>query len=423
MLPATFRVPAHAGHRARRVTCGSRSVRSGSTSARPDDVPAGENALPRTVQGLAYLGETIHVRVALANGQVMVIALRNEGQLIKPLALEPGRPLHRSCGAPRTARCSRDDGPRGAASCVGLAAPGIAGRAAARARRALWLFAFFLLPVLILLAYSFMPRGAYGGVDTRLHARALPALPRPALPRHPPAHGLALAACAHWCASCWRIPLRTVIARSGRRRNLLLFLAVLPFWTSSLVRTYAMIFLLRDSGLINRALIDLGLIHAPLRLLYTEGAVLAGLVYGALPFMILPIYASLEKLDPALLEAAEGLGARPWARFARIVWPLTLPGVAAGSLLVFVPSLGSFVVPDLLGGARHMMIGNLIQNQFGPSRNWPFGSAAAFAVMALVMIAMLGVVRVNGRDRAETRARRSRDSRGACRSRCPPSRC
>jgi spermidine/putrescine transport system permease protein len=156
-----------------------------------------------------------------------------------------------------------------------------------------------------------------------------------------------------------------------------------------------MIFLLRDSGLINRILMDLGLIAAPLRLLYTEGAVLAGLVYGALPFMILPIYASLEKLDPALLEAAEVLGARPWTRFVRIVWPLTLPGVAAGSLLVFVPSLGSFVVPDLLGGARQMMIGNLIQNQFGPSRNWPFGSAAAFAVMALVMIAMLVMLRAN----------------------------
>ena len=261
----------------------------------------------------------------------------------------------------------------------------------------LWLFAFFLLPVLILLVYSFMPRGAYGGVQPGFtlehYQRFLDPLYLGILRRTAWLSFLCTLVCL-----LLAYPTAFYIARSGRRRNLLLFLAVLPFWTSSLVRTYAMIFLLRDSGLINRALIDAGLIHVPLRLLYTEGAVLAGLVYGALPFMILPIYASLEKLDPALLEAAEGLGARPWARFSRVVWPLTLPGVAAGSLLVFVPSLGSFVVPDLLGGARHMMIGNLIQNQFGPSRNWPFGSAAAFAVMALVLIAMLGVLRVGGLD-------------------------
>ena len=269
----------------------------------------------------------------------------------------------------------------------------------------LWLVAFFLLPILILLVYSVMPRGAYGGVvpgfTIEHYRRFLDPLYLGILRRTVWLSFLCTIACL-----VLAYPTAYFIARSGRRRNLLLFLAVLPFWTSSLVRTYAMIFLLRDSGLVNRLLIDAGLIQAPLRLLYTEGAVLAGLVYGALPFMILPIYASLEKLDPALLEAAEILGARPWARFTRIVWPLTLPGIVAGSLLVFVPSLGSFVVPDLLGGARQMMIGNLIQNQFGPARNWPFGSAAAFAVMALVMVAMLGVLRVGdpqgpaARDRA-----------------------
>lgn len=257
----------------------------------------------------------------------------------------------------------------------------------------LWLLAFFLLPILILLVYSVMPRGAYGGVAPGFtlehYRRFLDPLYLGILRRTVWLSFLCTVACL-----LLAYPTAYFIARSGRRRNLLLFLAVLPFWTSSLVRTYAMIFLLRDSGLINRVLLDTGLIHAPLRLLYTEGAVLAGLVYGALPFMILPIYASLEKLDPALLEAAEILGARSWARFTRVIWPLTLPGVVAGSLLVFVPSLGSFVVPDLLGGARQMMIGNLIQNQFGPARNWPFGSAAAFAVMALVMVAMLGVLRV-----------------------------
>ena len=261
----------------------------------------------------------------------------------------------------------------------------------------LWLAAFFLLPILILLAYSVMPRGAHGGVTPGFtlehYRRFFDTLYLGILRRTVWLSLLCTIACL-----LLAYPTAYFIARSGRRRNLLLFLAVLPFWTSSLVRTYAMIFLLRDSGLINRLLLDAGLIEAPLRLLYTEGAVLVGLVYGALPFMILPIYASIEKLDPALLEAAEGLGARSWARFTQVMWPLTLPGVAAGCLLVFVPSLGSFVVPDLLGGARQMMIGNLIQNQFGSARNWPFGSAAAFAVMALVMIAMLGVIRLNGLD-------------------------
>lgn len=261
---------------------------------------------------------------------------------------------------------------------------------------ALWLFAFFLVPILILLVYSFMPRGAYGGVEPGItlehYRRFVDPLYLGILRRTAWLSLLCTVACL-----LLAYPTAYVIAKSGPRRNFLLFLAVLPFWTSSLVRTYAMIFLLRDGGLVNRLLLDAGLIDAPLRLLYTEGAVLAGLVYGALPFMILPIYASLEKLDPALLEAAEVLGARPWARFTRIVWPLTLPGVVAGALLVFVPTLGSFVVPDLLGGARQMMIGNLIQNQFGPARNWPFGSAAAFAVMAILLVAMLGLQRVNRR--------------------------
>ena len=142
-----------------------------------------------------------------------------------------------------------------------------------------------------------------------------------------------------------------VIARS-RHRNLLLFLVVLPFWTSFLVRTFAIIFLLRDTGLVNSVLLRLGFVSEPLTLLYTPFAVLLGLVYGFLPFMVLPIYASLEKLDPALLEAAETLGATPRAQFLRVALPLSRPGVVAGCLLVFVPALGSFLTSDLLGGPK-----------------------------------------------------------------------
>ena len=133
-------------------------------------------------------------------------------------------------------------------------------------------------------------------------------------------------------------------------------------------------------------------------MLYTEKAVVVGLVYGSLPFMILPIYASIEKLDMSLLEAAEVLGARPVSRFFRVTVPLTLPGIIAGCLLVFIPALGSFLGPDLMGGAKHMMIGNLVQNQFGAARNWPFGSAVSFVLMGVVLISMVIYLRVQGRE-------------------------
>jgi spermidine/putrescine transport system permease protein len=258
---------------------------------------------------------------------------------------------------------------------------------------AFWLVVFFLVPILIMLAYSLMPRGIYGGVDRGFtlehYARFFDPLYLEVLERT-----------FLWSVACTVIclvlgyPVAYVIVRSGRWRNLLLFLVVLPFWTSFLVRTFAMIFLMRDTGLINNWLLKLGVISEPLTILYTPFAVMAGLVYGFLPFMILPIYASLEKLDLSLLEAAEVLGARPRARFRRVTLPLSMPGVVAGCLLVFIPALGSFLTADLLGGAKQMMIGNLVQNQFSSARNWPFGSAASFIVMTLVLAAVMVYLRV-----------------------------
>jgi spermidine/putrescine transport system permease protein len=248
----------------------------------------------------------------------------------------------------------------------------------------LWLLLFFLLPLVVVMAYSVMPRGTYGGVEwgfTLEHYRRffdplyLAILRRTVLVAF---------LCTTICLALG-YPVAWVIARSGPRRNLLLFLVVLPFWTSILVRTFAMIFLLRDTGLVNSMLLAAGLIDRPLTLLYTPFAVMVGLVSGFLPFMILPIYASLERLDPALLEAAEVLGARPAARFRRVVFPLSLPGVVAGALLVFIPALGSFLPSDLLGGAKQMLAGNLVQNQFTSARHWPFGSAASVVMMAAVL--------------------------------------
>ncbi len=261
----------------------------------------------------------------------------------------------------------------------------------------LWLVLFFLVPLLIMAAYSLMPRGTYGGVRpgfTLEHYRRF----------FDPLYLAILQRTLVWSLVCTVVclllgyPVAYLVARSGRWRAVLLFLVVLPFWTSFLVRTFAMIFLLRDSGLVNTMLLRLGLIEAPLTLLYTPFAVLLGLVYGFLPFMILPIYASLEKLDPTLLEAAETLGAPPLARFRRITLPLSLPGVVAGCFLVFIPAMGSFLTSDLLGGAKELMVGNLIQNQFAAARNWPFGSAASFVVTALVLVAVMVYLRV--RDRA-----------------------
>ncbi|SDG36767.1 ABC transporter permease [Roseospirillum parvum] len=174
-------------------------------------------------------------------------------------------------------------------------------------------------------------------------------------------------------------------------RNLLVFLVTVPFWTNLLVRNYAWILLLRTNGLIDQWAAGLGLIGPgeSVSILYTPWAITIGLTYSFMPFMVLPIYASLEKLDFRLVEAAYDLGATRLKALARVIVPLSLPGIAAGSILVFIPSLGSYVTPELLGGSKGLMIGNLIQLQFAASRNWPFGAALAFTLLAMVLIAMV----------------------------------
>lgn len=268
---------------------------------------------------------------------------------------------------------------------------------------AVWLGLFFVVPLAVVALYSVLHRGVYGGVEPGLtltaYRRFLDPLYLGILVRT-----IVLAAASTVLALVLGFPVAWAMARAGRARHLLLFLVVVPLWTSQLVRTYAIMFLLRDSGPLNAVLLTLGIAQQPLHLLFTTGAVLAGLVYNALPFMILPIHASLEKLDPTLLEAAEALGARPMARFRRIVVPLAMPGIVAGALLVFVPAVGTFLTSDLLGGARQMLIGNLVQNQFGPARDWPFGSAASFLVMLVVLGAVLAWLRLRDTSAGQGRA-------------------
>ncbi len=192
-------------------------------------------------------------------------------------------------------------------------------------------------------------------------------------------------------------PIAYSISRAPeRRRGLLLLLVTLPFWTSLLIRTYAWIGLLRPGGVINTVLDSLGVIGTPLQLINTTGAVCLGMVYAYLPFMVLPLYARLERLDPALAEAASDLGAKPWRAFVSVTLPLSLPGVIAGALLVFIPCVGEFVIPDLLGGPDTVMIGKVLWSEFFSSRDWPLSAALTVVMVAVLVTPVLALQRVLG---------------------------
>jgi spermidine/putrescine transport system permease protein len=250
----------------------------------------------------------------------------------------------------------------------------------------LWMTVFFLIPLLLVLAVSFFTRSSFGGIELPLTAENYVRFFDPLYFKILRV-SCVLAFTTTVLCLVFGYPFAYIIARSpARYRNILLLLIIVPFWTNSLIRTYAWIVLLRTEGVINTILLQLGLIDQPLSLLYNETAVLIGLVYTMLPFMILPLYASIEKLDRSLLEAASDLGAKPLQVFWRVTLPLTAPGIMAGSLLVFIPSLGLFFIPDLMGGSKAVLIGNLIKNQFLTARDWPFGSASSIILMALTLL-------------------------------------
>ena len=269
-------------------------------------------------------------------------------------------------------------------------------RAAFLSPAAVLMLATLVAPSAIILVYSVLTRGAYGGVERPFtfenYARLFDPLYGIILLR-----SLWIAAVSTALCLVLGFPLALFIARSGKRKNLWLLLVILPFWTSFLIRTYAWMFLLRDTGLINSALIGMGVIHQPLPMLYNSGAVILGLVYGFLPFAVLPLYATLERLDPSLLEAAADLGSKPWSTLWRVTVPLCAPGIRAAAILVFVPCLGTYLTSDLLGGSKTILIGNLVQNQFTASRDWPFGAAASVALM-IVAIALLLAARRRGEE-------------------------
>ncbi|MCY3834004.1 MAG: ABC transporter permease [Chloroflexi bacterium] len=261
-----------------------------------------------------------------------------------------------------------------------------------------WLVVFFVLPLVIVLVVSFMSRGR-GGVGqmplTVEHYERTFGVFFIILQR-----SIGLAALTTIVCLLVGYPLAFFIATRRRRlvQQITLFLVILPFWTNFLIRTYAWRILLGEEGTINGVLLSLGLIGEPLSLLNTQFAVLVGLVYGFLPFMVLPIFASVERFNFRYVDAAHDLGANDLRTFLRVVLPLTLPGVLAGCALVFIPSVGAFVTPDLLGGTKGLMIGNLINKQFGGSGNMPLGSALSIVMMAVVMISLLVYTLANRRE-------------------------
>ncbi|WP_438754046.1 ABC transporter permease [Pararhizobium sp. O133] len=187
-----------------------------------------------------------------------------------------------------------------------------------------------------------------------------------------------------------------IATRPERTRELWLFLITIPFWTNLLIRTFAILEVIRNEGLINGLLLKAGLIARPIQMLFTDGAILTGMVYVYLPLMVLPLYASMEKLDFRLVEAGYDLYATPFRVLRKIIIPLVKPGIIAGSILVFIPALGAYVTPSILGGGKNMMLGNLIELQFGQGRNWPLGSALSITLMLIVMVALLAYVRNAG---------------------------
>ena len=258
-----------------------------------------------------------------------------------------------------------------------------------------WLIFFVLIPNLLVLTVSFLTRDGsdfyalpftldnYANLFNPLYAQVV-------------WNSLYMSGIATIICLLIGYPFAFMVSKiNPRYRPFLLFLVVLPFWTNSLIRIYGMKVFLGVKGVLNTMLMDMGILSEPIRILNTEVAVIIGLVYLLLPFMILPLYSAIEKLDGRLLEAARDLGANAVQRFFRVILPLTMPGIVAGCLLVLLPAMGMFYVADLLGGAKVLLVGNVIKSEFLISRNWPFGSAISIGLTILMALLIFVYYRAN----------------------------
>lgn len=258
----------------------------------------------------------------------------------------------------------------------------------------LWLILFLMVPLALVIGISFLTRNGYGGVTMIPSLEAYKALLSKEYVKVF-ISSFELSILTTVICLVVGYPFAYVIANSSEKvKPFLVLLLMLPFWINSMIRIYGWNTILRSSGIINNVLLSLGVIKMPLELLYTDGAVLLGMVYDLLPFTVLPIYTSIEKLDPSLLEAASDLGAGKLHKFVRVILPLTMPGVFAGSIQTFIPSLGLFYIADMMGGAKTMYIGNLIKNQFMSARNWPMGAALAIVLIVITLVLMKLYTRV-----------------------------
>ena len=301
---------------------------------------------------------------------------------------------------------------------AGKAAPNFAAAAAAAAdrrdTRGRWLLsapALLILlfaaigPLIIVVIYSFLKKGGYGGVEWEFSTDAWTSVvfQKDIFTDEitiADAHlqilwrSVKLSFFSTLLALAFGFPTAYFIATRGdKTRDLWLFLITIPFWTNLLIRTFAVMEVIRNEGIVNSILLGLGIVDAPVQILFTDFAVMMGLLYVYLPLMVLPLYASMERIDFRLVEAGYDLYATRWHVLRRVIFPLVKPGVIAGSILVFIPSLGAYVTPRVLGGGRNLMLGNLIDMQFGQGRNWPLGAALSITLMAVVMIALLFYVK------------------------------
>lgn len=262
----------------------------------------------------------------------------------------------------------------------------------------LWLLAFLLAPLIIVVGISFLTKNAHGGVNMPVTLEAYKNMAN--------TDYIIIFARSMWLAVKTTIlclvfgyPLAAIIARSSKNvKPILVLMVMLPFWINSMIRLYGWMTMLRTEGIINTVLMGIGIIDEPLAMLYTDGAVLLGMVYELLPFAVLPLYTSIEKIDPSLIEAACDLGAARHRSFVRVTLPLTMPGVFAGSIQTFIPALGLFYVSDMLGGGSSMYLGNLIKNQFLSARNWPLGAALSLLLIVITIVLMRLYTRVGKLD-------------------------
>ncbi len=275
----------------------------------------------------------------------------------------------------------------------------------------LLVFCFLILPLCIIVVYSFLTPGTYGGViwDFSLESYIQFLFERDFLddtlafsPAYLQIYFRSFVQALVTTIVCFLIGFPTayyIATLPERKKYMWVLLITVPYWINLLIRTIAMLFLIRNEGPLNYALISIGAIDDPIKIAYTNFGVGLGLVYTYLPFMVLPLYAAIERFDFRLVEASYDLYANRWTILRKIILPLVVPGIVAGCLLVFIPSLGSFIAPDLLGGGKKLMIGNLIALQFQGSRNWPFGSAAAVILMTMVLCALMVYIRQQSKSR------------------------